>query len=66
VAYISSNGVYRSEKGSFTYDEARNAYVCSEGKTLRYHQTRMEAGYPIRYYYAKQSDCGPYLGDPVP
>lgn len=56
-AYIASNGVYQPQKGSFTYNEERNEYRCSQGKVLRYHQTRMPAGYPTRYYYAKQSDC---------
>jgi hypothetical protein len=51
-AYIASNGVYKTDKPSFTYQEGRDEYICAQGKSLRYHETRMASG------YAKLSDCG--------
>jgi len=59
VGYVSISGVYKPDRGLFTYQPDQDAYVCTQGKELPCVGLRMEKGYPIYYYYSKTSDCGP-------
>jgi hypothetical protein len=58
IGYVSISGVYRPDRGMFTYQPAQDAYVCSQGKVLPRVGLRMEQGSPSYYYYSKTSDCG--------
>ena len=58
VGYVSISGVYKPDRGLFTYQPDQDAYVCTQGKELPCVGLRMEKGYPIYYYYSKTSDCG--------
>jgi hypothetical protein len=58
LGYISISGVYKPDRGLFTYQPIQDAYVCSQGKVLPRVGLRMEQGSPKYYYYSKTSDCG--------
>ena len=58
LGYVSISGVYKPERGMFTYQPTQDAYVCSQGKVLPRVGLRIEQGSPKYYYYSKTSDCG--------
>jgi len=56
TGYIPNTGSYKQERKGFTYDEENDAYLCSQGSTLKFIGYKDQHGIS-KTYMSKRSDC---------
>ncbi|MEM7105267.1 MAG: hypothetical protein AAF502_19165 [Bacteroidota bacterium] len=55
--YIPPHGQYKSKRPHFVFNQAKNCYICRNGKELEFRKTVNADGYMYNRYRTTKADC---------